>query len=147
MRHLQRAAQAAILLAAALWLPGHALAVDICGSVSASGTAPTQQQALSLANSQGLKVTNQLDAKYNGKVKYQPAQSSCTSAIQMGSSATYTCKITQKYCVTQSSQGTNPNPGNGMVDPNTPQCKKWKKKCNAGNNSACGKYENNCQND
>lgn len=149
MKSLHRAAQAAFILAAALWLPGHAHAVDICGTVTASGTAPTQERALALANTQGLKVTNQLDAKYGNKVKYEKARWSCSGSVKVGAgtngASPLTCKITQKYCVTQSSQGRNP--ANGRVDPKTAQCKTWDSKCKAGNNFACANYESNCQND
>ncbi|MBG1233061.1 hypothetical protein [Aestuariivirga litoralis] len=139
MKHLQLITRAAVIAATAFWLSGTAMAV--CGSVSASGTASNQNQALAIANAQGLQVTRSLDAQFGGNVNYKPAQWSCTVK---NNGASTTCKITQSYCT---SGGATNNTPSFNVDPNSYQCRKLDRKCKAGNNSACAKYENTCQND
>ena len=108
-----------------------------CGTVQASATGKNESEALSNANNIGLRETRDLDAKYGNKVKYQQAKTACT----LTNSGAVSCKITQAFCVNEG------NAGGNQVDPNSVQCQKWQQKCNNGNQDACAKYENNCQND
>lgn len=129
------AVRVAVFVLSAFWLSSGASA--FCGMVEASATGSNQNQALSKANGIGLKETNDLDRKYGKKVKYQAAKSFC----KLTNSGTVSCKITQRFCV----NGGNVN--GDEVDPNSPQCKKWQKKCKEGSQKSCTNYESNCQND
>lgn len=125
----------AALTLSAFWLSSGALAY--CGTVQASATGASEGQALSKANSIGLKETNDLDRKYGNKVKYQPAKSNCKST----NSGAVSCKITQQFCVNGSKAKSN------QVDSNSPKCKSLFSICKAGGKKSCAKYENECQND
>lgn len=64
-----------------------------CGTVAASGTGETRQQALMSANNKGLKQTNKLDRDYHGQVSYQQAKVDCQESHVM-----WNCRITQAFC-------------------------------------------------
>lgn len=131
------AVRIAALTLSAFWFATGASA--FCGTVQASATAPNQGQALSKANSIGLKETNDLDRKYGNKVKYQQAKSHCKQ-INFGA---VSCKITQQFCV----GGGGGKPKSDQVDPNSPKCKSLFSICKSGGKKSCARYENECQND
>jgi hypothetical protein len=125
----------AVLALSAFWLSSGASA--FCGTVQASATGASESQALSKANSIGLKETGDLDRKYGNRVKYQQAKTNCS----LTNSGAVSCKITQQFCVDGG------NVSGSEVDPNSAKCKTWQQKCNSGNQKACTNYESNCQND
>jgi hypothetical protein len=142
MKKMNLMARATVVAVASVWFSGSALAFT-CGMVSASATSKNEQRAISQANAIGQKQTNKLDQKYGSSIQYQTAKVACSSK---GSGVF--CKITQRYCIDDDNgQDEPPDFGGDGVDPNTPQCLKWQRQCNNGKNSACGKYEGNCQND
>lgn len=118
----------------AVWMAGAAHA--FCGTVEATGSAATQQQAVKRANKQGLKETRQLDRKYGGAVEYEPAQVQC-GEFDLG----MTCTITQQFCVNEISEAPDEN------DVNSPLCRRILNACNSGDASSCSVYEGQCQND
>jgi hypothetical protein len=107
-----------------------------CGTVEATESAPTQQQALNKANKQGLRETRKLDQQYGASVQYEQAQVQC-GEFDLG----VTCTITQRFCVNEASAAPDEN---GV---NSPVCQRIFSACNRGDAKSCAVYEEQCQND
>lgn len=135
--------RATVIAIASLWLSGGALAAT-CGQVTASATAKTEQRAIFQANRIGQRQTNKLDRQHGNDIEYQQARVACSVAR-----GGVFCKITQRYCFDDGSG--QDFPGNfgdpDQVDPNSPRCQKFQRQCDNGKQSACTKFETNCQND
>lgn len=156
-------ARAAAIALSVLWMSSAAFA--FCGTVQASAQGDTREEAISRANNKGLRETNRLDSNYGGKVHYENARVNCQE-----SHVAVFCNISQRFCVDGDQsrpargeegsrghhgcpRGTRPVPETDNCVPiardneNNPGCRTWRRRCDNGDNRACGKYESNCQND
>lgn len=140
-------------------------ALAFCGTVQASATGATREEAISIANNKGLRETRRLDSNYGGAVRYNPAAVRC-----QGSYTGVSCNITQKFCVNAAGprptrgeegggvhgcpRGTRPVPETDNCVPitgtvsqpwKTPGCGSWRRGCDRGDARACAKYETTCQ--
>jgi hypothetical protein len=136
-----------------------------CGTVQASAAGATREEAISVANSKGLRETRRLDSNYGGAVQYNPANVNCQPRY-----AGVSCSITQKFCVNGAGSrqvrgeegdrahgcppGTRSVPETDNCVPigrtakqpwKTPGCGGWQRACDRGDARACAKYETTCQ--
>ncbi len=84
--------RATAIALSSLWMSGAAFA--FCGTVQASGSGATRNEAISVANNKGLQETRRLDSNYGSAVHYSPARVSCQE-----SHVAVFCNISQKFCV------------------------------------------------
>jgi hypothetical protein len=105
--NLRRAILAAlfgVLFAAAAAAP----AAAFCGTIRASASGLSDQDALQKANAIGLVEVRKLTQQYGNNVKYQPAKHNCRGASHS------TCTITQQYCVSIPKTGPDLCPGDSV---------------------------------
>lgn len=77
-----------------------------CGTIRASGSGLSDEDALKRANNIGLAEVRSLNQQYGAaNVAYQPAKHNCTGASHS------TCVITQQYCVSIPKTGPDLCPG------------------------------------
>ena len=146
-------------------------AFAFCGVIRASASGYSQGEALNNANNKGLVEVRRLESNY-GHIQYSPAVPNCVSGQRVtcvitqrfctsgggGGGGYRPSRGEEGGGVHGCPRGTRPIPETDNCAPirqrnpefehepwKKPGCHGWKRRCDSGDNWACGKYESTCQ--